>query len=322
MCPASPAPGYGGSVKTLTRQMWRRRQAAYLARARSLLAGVVERRRRGERHPVEDFLFDYYTIRPKRLLTWNPGLGVACEDAPDLGQTRWYRVQGAVTEFDADSFISERGRAIRQVYEMLSSVSARRPGFGCFGMHEWAMVYRASPDQIRHSAVPLRYPPEEIATIVERVGLRCSHYDAFRFFTPAAVPLNAWPLTRQSQPALDQPGCLHANMDLYKWAGKLWPATPSELLLDCYELARDIREVDMRASAYDLAEWGYPAIPVETPGGRAEYAALQRGFTQRAKPLRTELLELVSALDLVAADFSPERRTAGKHPLPVSCWDQ
>ena len=46
-------------------------------------------------------------------------------------------------------------------------------------------------------------------------------------------------------------------MDLYKWAYKLSPATPGELVADCFELAADIRELDMRASPYDLRDHGY-----------------------------------------------------------------
>ena len=61
-------------------------------------------------------------------------------------------------------------------------------------------------------------------------------------------------------------------MDLYKWSYKLSPLVPSELVADCFALAREIRELDMRASPYDLAELGYEPVAVETPAGRPEYA--------------------------------------------------
>lgn len=89
---------------------------------------------------------------------------------------------------------------------------------------------------------------------------------------------------------MEQPGCLHAGMDLYKWAVKLGPLVPGELMLDAFELARDIRELDMRASPYDLTGWGYSAVPVETPEGKAAYVAAQREFTARAQPIRAALL--------------------------------
>ena len=78
-------------------------------------------------------------------------------------------------------------------------------------------------------------------------------------------------------------------MCLYKWAVKLGPLVPGELLLDAFELARDIRRVDMDASPYDPAAWGGEPIRVETPEGRAEYARLQRGFAERAAPIRAAL---------------------------------
>lgn len=292
---------YGWSVMRLSGAEWRERRDAYQERANVVLAGVLHRRRKGLRHPVEDFLFSYYTTRPTRLLTWTPGLGVACQDAEPLASRRWHRAVAGWAELDAAAFASERGQVLAQTHELLTAVTQRRPRFGCFGMHEWAMVYRLAPEQTRHGYLPLRYPPDRIAEIVESVGLRCSHYDAFRFFTPEAIPLNAQVLTRQSQPDFDQGGCLHVNMDLYKWAGKLWPAVSSELLLDCYELARDVREVDMRASAYDLSDWGYEAIPVETAEGRADYVARQRTFARRAVSLREALLGIVERL-LVGVD--------------------
>jgi hypothetical protein len=88
---------------------------------------------------------------------------------------------------------------------------------------------------------------------------------------------------------MEQPGCLHANMDLYKWAYKLLPALPSELVMDCFELSWRIRAMDMQASPYDLAEWGYPAIRIETADGKATYVEHQRAFAAEAAELRERL---------------------------------
>jgi hypothetical protein len=78
------------------------------------------------------------------------------------------------------------------------------------------------------------------------------------------------------------------DMDLYKWAYKLSPLIDSELLLDCLELAA--REVDMRASPYDLSNYGYTPIAVENAAGRAEYVRCQEAIASRAAPLRAALL--------------------------------
>ncbi len=157
------------------------------------------------------------------------------------------------------------------------------------------MVYRQSADQFRHAEWPLRLTAAETAAVVDANRVRCSHFDAFRFFTPAARPLNVLQPTRASQAALEQPGCLHANMDLYKWAYKLSPLISSELVADCFALAREIRTVDMQASPYDLTGLGYQPIRVETPEGRAEYVAAQREFADRAAVLRVQLVAAIDA---------------------------
>src|SRR5699024_8988172 len=126
----------------------------------------------------------------------------------------------------------------------------------------------------------------------------CSHFDAFRFFTAPARPVNRLQPTRENQPELEQPGCLHANMDLLRASLTLGPACPGDLLLDTFELARDIRVLDMRASPYDLASLGYPPVPIETAAGRAEYVAAQREFADRSRPLREQLVAVAEGLAL------------------------
>ena len=77
------------------------------------------------------------------------------------------------------------------------------------------------------------------------------------------------------------------------------------LLIDCFRLARDVRELDMRASPYDLAALGYPPVRIETPEGRAEYAAAQRSFAERGQALRARLAAVcVTALASTGATLS------------------
>ena len=89
---------------------------------------------------------------------------------------------------------------------------------------------------------------------------------------------------------LEQPACLHANMDVYKWAYKLLPLVDSTLVMDCFDLAWDARELDMRAAPYDIRSWGYEPIPVETTEGKAEYVRIQRELSERSIELRERLL--------------------------------
>ncbi len=273
---------------------WRHRRAAHQRRVDGWITPHRERQRRGESHPVEDFLFTYYSYRPARLRRWHPGAGVrlAAADpvtaAGELG-TGYHAVDSAVT-LDAAPLIARRRSLLDLVHTLLSATTGRPGQYGCFGLHEWAMVYRLSANEVRHAAIPLRLSPAAVARVVDERGVRCTHFDAFRFFTSAARPLNVVQPSRETQTAHEQPGCLHANMDLYKWAYKLSPLIPSELVADCFALAYDIRVLDMRASPYDLAELGYPPVPIETPEGRAGYAAAQRGFAERAEPLRARLI--------------------------------
>ena len=153
------------------------------------------------------------------------------------------------------------------------------------------MVYRMSEEQTRHADWPLRLGPEGTDAVVESHRIACSHFDAFRFFTEPARPLNTLAPTSGDRPAYEQPGCLHAGMDLYKHAFRLTPMIGSDLVADCFELARDIRVLDMRAAPYDLADLGFEPVRIETPEGKQEYAAAQRRFAQRGAPLRRRLIE-------------------------------
>jgi hypothetical protein len=274
------------SLTVLSEAEWTARQRAHERRVDHLVSAHLDRRRRGIKHPVEDFLFTYYSLRPAQLRRWHPGAGVTLAgDAPHAGWRGYVRTDRGVT-IDP-GLIGRRAEAIGWVRDLLVA-TATRPAFtGCFGLHEWAMVYRA--DEVRHEAWPLRLGQSGTDAVVERHRIRCSHFDAFRFFTGDAVPRNALHPSRRRQLELEQPGCLHANMDLYRWAYKLSPIVPSELVVDAFELAREIRELDMRASPYDLSAIGYEPIKIETVEGKRQYAEAQRMFSERSALLRARL---------------------------------
>lgn len=287
-----------GRDSLLSETTWRERRAAHEQRVRVWTDPHQLRAARGEKHPVYDFLFSYYAFRPAWLKRWHPGPDVILEGPEARDYLRWpeYHETAAGVAVDPSTLTPSRRAFVAWLRTLLTSMQARPAFFGCFGLHEWAMVYRQSPEEVRHNAWPLRFPPDELARIVEAGPVCCSHFDAFRFFTAPARPLNRLQPDRASTPQLEQRGCLHANMDLYKWAFKLAPFTPSELVADCFELARDIREVDMRASPYDLQTLGFPPIRIETPEGRAEYEKHQRTFSARGEPLRARLITLCERL--------------------------
>src|SRR4029450_2846085 len=62
---------------------WRPLEAAHAGRVDRLVAPHLERRARGERHPVEDFLFTYYSLRPAQLRRRHPGAGAGPREAAE-----------------------------------------------------------------------------------------------------------------------------------------------------------------------------------------------------------------------------------------------
>lgn len=280
-------------MQVLSRSEWEPLAAAHRSRAQQYTQPHIERRLRGEKHPVHDFLFEYYNLSPGQLERWHPGLGVGLLDAPEYAALGAYSSLDGVVSVD-ESRLSKRLSGLRWTRELLARTASRAPKTGCFGLHEWAMVYRDADDR-RHPA-PLRLGAAGTDEVVKSHKLVCTHVDAFRFFTDPARPLNVEELGREHQLDREQPGCLHATMDLYRIAFRLLPFVEATIVLDTFELALAVREVDMMASPYDLADQGYDPIAIETPEGKTEYVRRQRGFTEAAAPLRARLLELVDSL--------------------------
>ncbi|WP_434995801.1 3-methyladenine DNA glycosylase [Arthrobacter sp. Ld5] len=281
----------------LAEDAWQDREQQHQERVARFAEPYLDRRSRGVRHPVEDFLFTYYNQKPGQLMRWHPGAAVVLTGPAALGRAAWkyYAADDDGVRVDAERFAVERRDAVDFARVILARTAARPAQFGCFGLHEWAMAYRSAVNGVRHDYLQLRLGADGTDGVVDSARIRCTHFDAFRFYTPEAVPLNEHTPTRGAQRDLEQPGCLHANMDLYKWAYKLTPLLPSEIVMDCFELSWRIRTMDMRASPYDLADWGYTPIAIETAEGKAEYVRLQRGFAEESQALRRRLLDLLDA---------------------------
>ena len=283
-------------VDRLTQDQWRPLEAAHHARVEALTAAHLHRKQGAHRHPVEDFMFTYYMYSPAALRRWHPGVGVLLEGAAERRTWKLYRYGDRVAGLDLQAFLATRSPTVRFVRQLLSSTQDRRANLGCFGLHEWAMLYRQPPAQRRHLDWPLRLGQAGTDEVVESHQIRCSHFDAFRFFTEPARTLNTLCPTRDSQVAMEQPGCLHATVDLYKWAYKLSPAIASNLTADCFDLAREVRELDMRAAPYDLRPLGYEPVAIETAEGKATYVGAQRDFASRAHVLRRRLVDACNTI--------------------------
>jgi hypothetical protein len=270
---------------------WTAAEDRHRERIERFLTPHLRRQQRGEPHPVWDFLFTYYSLRPRQLRRWHPGFGAVLTGVSAdrfLAYRGYGRCDGDIGGVSVTrQHLLSRADTVRFVAALMRATAKRRPRLNCFGLHEWAMVYRA--EAVRHSQVPLRLGPAGTDAVVESMPLRCTHFDAFRFFTDAAAPRNERQLTREQQITTEQPGCIHASMDLYKWAYKLGPLMASDLVADALELAADARALDMRASPYDLTSYGFEPIAIETPAGRAEYVRAQGQIADRAASLRAAL---------------------------------
>jgi hypothetical protein len=297
------APSVTGCIvaeAVLQEHAWLARERMHHKRVDDFCEPHRRRARVGEAHPVWDFLFTYYSLRPRQLRIWHPGFGVALGGAAadrQLERSGYGRGRHGVTV--AREHLLARADTVRFIARLLRATAARPARLNCFGLHEWAMVYRAPT--VRHGQVPLRLGQAGTDAVVESMPLRCSHFDAYRFFTEPATRRNANELTRDGQVAAEQPACIHANMDLYKWAFKLGPLVESELVMDCLELAADARALDMRASPYDLRDYEFEPIAVETTAGRAEYVRAQQDIAERATPLRATLADRCDLLVTAAA---------------------
>ena len=111
------------------------------------------------------------------------------------------RESEAVTDADVDA---KRPLVERHPRAADRHRRAGRPNLGCFGMHEWAMVYRQSEDETRHAAWPLRLGSAGTDEVVESHRIACSHFDAFRFFTDDG------PSAQHALPRLARPAGLRA----------------------------------------------------------------------------------------------------------------
>ncbi len=289
-------------AKILPFDQWTQRAEKHTEKVASYADDFVERRSVNKKHPVHDFLFTYYRFSPAKLKQWVPAIDEALEITPTLQahypwlNDYWFTREGDVLHHNPERIHQNIKGVAKFIVELCRQINLRPPRYGCFGLHEWAMVYQLPQNQIRHQAHPLRLKPEEISSFVESQSLCCTHYDAYRFFTSEATPRNLFKPTLETRLQNEQAGCIHVNMDLYKWTAKLWPWVGADFLAETFFFALEARELDMRASPYDLIADGYEPIRIETESGRREYQRLQQQLAERSASLRQRLLNFAESI--------------------------
>lgn len=294
----------------MTTSTWQQRAEAHHKELSPITSAYRDRKARGQLHPVHDFLFSYYPYTAGKLEQWHPPIGEILPlqgSFPDHFRQKHYYLDKSSATLDPTVLREKDLARLRFSRQLLELTHNRAPNFGCYGLHEWAMVYQSK--DVRHGErAPLRLSTTEIKDFVDSQTLACSHFDAVRFFTPAAAPRNRLQPTLDTRKDYEQPGCIHANMDLYKWSFKAMPWVGSDILRKTFFLANDLRELDMRASPYDLSSYGYSPITIETSAGRAEYVKIQQTLAKQATRLRAEV---IGALDSIF------EQVTFQHPTPL-----
>ena len=288
----------------LSVEVWTSRAKQHTALVGAFADAFLQRRSAGLKHPVHDFLFTYYSFSPSKLKQWIPSFEEELEITSQMRDEYpwlidyWFKHDGNVLSLNQERLHQNMRSLAKFVAQLCGNILQRPARYKCFGLHEWAMVYKLSPEALRHQGLRLRLSKEDLASFVESQTLCCSHYDAYRFFTKEAHPLNVLKPSLETRLEMEQGGCVHANMDLYKWATKLWPWIGSDYIAKAFLLALEGRELDMKASPYDLREQGYEPICIETEEGRKLYQREQQIFAQRALHLRDELRAFCERLSI------------------------
>lgn len=282
----------------LSTNEWNALSDAHFERASTFTKESRRRRDKGEKHPVDDFLFDYYPYPIALVEQWQPGLSVTLEltpgePIPPVFLRKSYSHTTKACFLDPSSITQKEIDRFQYIRDLLTATQGQPPLFACHGLHEWAMVYEG--EMIRHSGLTsLRLPQAEVDELVRSRQILCTHHDAFRFFAKSARPLNRFQPSINTRHLNEQPGCIHANMDLYKWAAKCMPWIGSSLFLEIFILATELRNLDMRASPYDLSAWGLEPVKIETADGRKVYEVEQKALAERAFQLRKNLISALS----------------------------
>ncbi len=219
---------------------------------------------------------------------------------------------------ETDNDNEQRPKSIRTVAPflwyraVLEQTVTAEPVLYCYGLHEMAMIYQPHdappPPSAKYQAhVPLRVSQDTLNAAVERVGTRCTHVDALRYFSPAAASLNfhGETLHRMDQLRLEQPGCVHAHMDLLKIILKIEPFVSATLRSEVLKMAILARKLDIGASPYDVTStFQVEMIPIETEEGRLLYRQRQMELMKLVQPVRQELLQAYH--DFLSTTFTPE----------------
>ena len=127
-------------VESLSRDRWEAARLRHDERvgpiARDRLA------RTGRKHPVYDFLFEYYSYRAGHLLRWSPGIDVRLDGASpaDMAWPQLFAFDERGAILPAHTFPRHRLEQLDWAIRYQTAIRDREPQFACFGLHECGEV--------------------------------------------------------------------------------------------------------------------------------------------------------------------------------------
>ena len=121
----------------------------------------------------------------RRLRRWHPGAGVLLADADPADFGPDYTLTAAGSPSTRHGVRARRGEAIAWIREAARGAPpSGRPSSAASALHEWAMVYRQPRTSSATRTGRCGSAAADRPRSSRRQPVRCSHFDAFRFFTP------------------------------------------------------------------------------------------------------------------------------------------
>ena len=144
-------------------------------------------------NPIYNFLISYYGFSGSkgvgRLCRYSPGPDVPFNtgelDGMNVPYTRRYLTSSSshseLSYYDSSQMKNRSGLSWN--LNLLKCTRSNTPVLNCYGLHEWAMLYRPASDDVGSSyqgGLPLRVDLSVVEEVVDKGGLKCTHIDAIR----------------------------------------------------------------------------------------------------------------------------------------------
>jgi hypothetical protein len=141
---------------TLSIEAWTSRAKKHDALIHPITDAFLKRRGLGQTHAVHDFLFTYYSCSPLKLKQWVPSFEEELEMTDSIRQDYswltdyWFSLNEGMLSLRKERIHKSARAQARFIADLCANISQRAPRFGCYGLHEWAMVYKESAEALRH----------------------------------------------------------------------------------------------------------------------------------------------------------------------------